>query len=230
MKKKRKRCPGPGRFWKRRLSAPPELPGSGKSGAHVTLPRRGNARPERRRAAAPRGRGGGGAWRDLQARSRKEAEHRYAEARGGNDAETREGDRRGEGNPGRRGERAHGHARARGADHRAPGHRGLSVRATTCSCRTTSSPRRKPSGAAGTRPTTMSATSRRGSPSAATASATTRASCPPRKGITYREADCYYTRGRRNGHRVVFSSEGRVWYTGDHYTTFQELFPSGGGE
>ena len=53
---------------------------------------------------------------------------------------------------------------------------------------------------------------------------------PTGKGITYREADCYYTRGRRNGHRVVFSSEGRVWYTGDHYTTFQELFPSGGGE
>ena len=53
---------------------------------------------------------------------------------------------------------------------------------------------------------------------------------PTGKGITYKEADCYYTRGKRNGHRVVFSSEGRVWYTGDHYNSFQELFPSDSGE
>lgn len=49
---------------------------------------------------------------------------------------------------------------------------------------------------------------------------------PTGKGIRYHEADCYYTGGRRNAHRVVYSTDGRVWYTGDHYNTFTELFPS----
>jgi len=49
---------------------------------------------------------------------------------------------------------------------------------------------------------------------------------PTGRGITYREADCYYTRGDRNQYRIIYSSEGRVWYTEDHYNTFEELFPS----
>ena len=49
---------------------------------------------------------------------------------------------------------------------------------------------------------------------------------PKGKGIRYHEADCYYTGGSRNAHRVVYSTDGRVWYTGDHYNTFTELFPS----
>lgn len=49
---------------------------------------------------------------------------------------------------------------------------------------------------------------------------------PVGKGITYREADCYYTRGKRNAYRILYSSEGRVWYTADHYNSFEELFPS----
>lgn len=45
-------------------------------------------------------------------------------------------------------------------------------------------------------------------------------------GVYYWEADCYYKGKKRNAHRVIYSSEGRVWYTGDHYNTFTELFPS----
>lgn len=50
---------------------------------------------------------------------------------------------------------------------------------------------------------------------------------PVGKGISYREADCNYVSGPRGAERIVYSSDGRVWYTGDHYQTFQELFPSG---
>ena len=49
---------------------------------------------------------------------------------------------------------------------------------------------------------------------------------PAGRGITYHEADCYYTKGSRNEYRVVYSNEGRVWYTEDHYNTFTELFPT----
>ena len=50
---------------------------------------------------------------------------------------------------------------------------------------------------------------------------------PTGKGISYREADCWYTKGSRNAYRVIYSSDGRVWYTEDHYNTFTELFPGG---
>ena len=49
---------------------------------------------------------------------------------------------------------------------------------------------------------------------------------PVEKGISYHEADCYYTRGKRNAYRIIYSSDGRVWYTEDHYNTFTELFPT----
>ena len=49
---------------------------------------------------------------------------------------------------------------------------------------------------------------------------------PQGQGITYHEADCYYTKGKRNAYRVIYSSDGRVWYTEDHYNTFTELFPT----
>ncbi len=49
---------------------------------------------------------------------------------------------------------------------------------------------------------------------------------PVIKGVKYYEADCYYTKGNRNADRVIFSTDGRVWYTGDHYNTFEELFPT----
>ena len=49
---------------------------------------------------------------------------------------------------------------------------------------------------------------------------------PVEKGISYHEADCYYTGGKRNAYRIIYSSNGRVWYTEDHYNTFTELFPT----
>lgn len=49
---------------------------------------------------------------------------------------------------------------------------------------------------------------------------------PRENGVKYYEADCWYTGGRRNAYRVIFSNRGRVWYTEDHYNTFTELFPT----
>ena len=53
---------------------------------------------------------------------------------------------------------------------------------------------------------------------------------PKDKGQKYREADCNYTGGKRRAERIVYSSDGHVYYTGDHYTTFTELFPSNSKE
>ena len=49
---------------------------------------------------------------------------------------------------------------------------------------------------------------------------------PVVQGRKYYEADCYYRGGRRNAYRIIYSSDGHVWYTGDHYETFVELFPT----
>ncbi len=49
---------------------------------------------------------------------------------------------------------------------------------------------------------------------------------PVAEGLEYREADCYYTEGRRGACRIIYSTDGRVWYTEDHYETFTELFPT----
>ena len=49
---------------------------------------------------------------------------------------------------------------------------------------------------------------------------------PTGRGISYYEADCWYTGGRRNATRIIYSTDGRVWYTEDHYETFEELFPT----
>ena len=46
------------------------------------------------------------------------------------------------------------------------------------------------------------------------------------KGRKYYEADCWYTEGPRNAHRIIYSSDGQVWYTKDHYKTFIEMKPS----
>lgn|GEM_PF-139001 len=43
--------------------------------------------------------------------------------------------------------------------------------------------------------------------------------------LTYHEADCNYTGGKRGAERIIYSNDGRVWYTADHYQTFTELFP-----
>ncbi len=49
---------------------------------------------------------------------------------------------------------------------------------------------------------------------------------PSKKGRTWYEADCYYTKGRRNAHRILYSSDGLVYYTDDHYESFTQMFPS----
>ena len=49
---------------------------------------------------------------------------------------------------------------------------------------------------------------------------------PAVKGRKYYEADCFYQGGPRNEYRIIYSTDGHVWYTGDHYNTFIELFPT----
>ena len=49
---------------------------------------------------------------------------------------------------------------------------------------------------------------------------------PVVKGRKYYEADCYYFGGDRNEYRIIYSTDGHVWYTEDHYNTFIELFPT----
>ena len=45
-------------------------------------------------------------------------------------------------------------------------------------------------------------------------------------GRKYYEADCWYKGGKRNAYRIIYSNDGHVWYTEDHYKTFVELFPT----
>ena len=49
---------------------------------------------------------------------------------------------------------------------------------------------------------------------------------PSKKGRTWYEADCYYTTGKRNAYRILYSSDGLVYYTDDHYASFTQMFPS----
>ncbi len=49
---------------------------------------------------------------------------------------------------------------------------------------------------------------------------------PKAKGRKFTECDANYTGGNRGAERIVYSNDGHVWYTPDHYETFIELFPS----
>ncbi len=49
---------------------------------------------------------------------------------------------------------------------------------------------------------------------------------PDKQGRTWYEADCYYTSGNRNACRILYSSDGLVYYTDDHYESFTQMFPS----
>ncbi len=46
---------------------------------------------------------------------------------------------------------------------------------------------------------------------------------PKKSGRRYFEADVEYTGGRRNAHRLVFTNDGLVYYTSNHYKTFKEV-------
>ena len=43
---------------------------------------------------------------------------------------------------------------------------------------------------------------------------------PEAKGRKYTECDINYEGGYRNGERIVFSNDGLIFYTNDHYQTF----------
>lgn len=47
---------------------------------------------------------------------------------------------------------------------------------------------------------------------------------PEKPGRVWRECDIDYVRGGRNGKRIVYSSDGLIYYTGDHYRSFVRLY------
>lgn len=47
---------------------------------------------------------------------------------------------------------------------------------------------------------------------------------PHEPGRIWYEADLNYYFGKRNGHRIVWSNDGLIFVTYDHYTTFIEIF------
>ena len=51
---------------------------------------------------------------------------------------------------------------------------------------------------------------------------------PTKRGRQYFECDIDYHGGRRNAKRIIFSNDGLIYYSEDHYNTFQLLY--GGGK
>ena len=49
---------------------------------------------------------------------------------------------------------------------------------------------------------------------------------PDKSGRTWYEADVNYESGNRGAERIVYSSDGLVYYTADHYESFTEVKPS----
>jgi hypothetical protein len=49
---------------------------------------------------------------------------------------------------------------------------------------------------------------------------------PRKKGRKFYECDVNYKGGKRGPERIIYSNDGHVWYSKDHYETFTELFPS----
>ena len=50
------------------------------------------------------------------------------------------------------------------------------------------------------------------------------AKLPSAPGRIWYEADINYYDGRRNRHRVLWSNDGLIFVTYDHYSTFYEIF------
>ena len=48
---------------------------------------------------------------------------------------------------------------------------------------------------------------------------------PKAKGRKYYEADVNYNGGRRGADRLVFSNDGLIFYTQDHYDSFEDWTP-----
>lgn len=49
---------------------------------------------------------------------------------------------------------------------------------------------------------------------------------PEKKGRKYYECDINYKKGNRGAERIVYSNDGLIFYTGDHYETFEQLYPA----
>jgi len=47
---------------------------------------------------------------------------------------------------------------------------------------------------------------------------------PDKKGRAWYECDVNYTGGFRNAHRIVFSNDGLIYYTSNHYASFKKLY------
>lgn len=47
---------------------------------------------------------------------------------------------------------------------------------------------------------------------------------PDEPGREYRECDIDYESGNRNGKRIVYSNDGNIYYTEDHYNSFEHLY------
>lgn len=47
---------------------------------------------------------------------------------------------------------------------------------------------------------------------------------PDKKGRSWKECDIDYVKGNRNAKRIVFSNDGLIYYTGDHYKSFTKLY------
>ena len=47
---------------------------------------------------------------------------------------------------------------------------------------------------------------------------------PKEKGRQYFECDIDYVSGSRNAKRIVYSNDGLIYYTEDHYNTFTLLY------
>lgn len=48
---------------------------------------------------------------------------------------------------------------------------------------------------------------------------------PEKKGRKYYECDINYQGGSRGAERIIYSDDGLIFYTGDHYKTFEQLYP-----
>ena len=49
---------------------------------------------------------------------------------------------------------------------------------------------------------------------------------PDADGRKYYECDINYVKGNRGAERIVYSNDGLIFYTGDHYETFEQLYPA----
>ena len=47
---------------------------------------------------------------------------------------------------------------------------------------------------------------------------------PAEPGREYHECDIDYESGNRNGKRIVYSNDGNIYYTEDHYNSFEHLY------